>query len=51
MKKAAGPRFAARPKNIPRFKAPKSIGLLKELPKNSAGDILKRALRDMEKKK
>jgi long-chain acyl-CoA synthetase len=38
-------------KHVPRFKSPKSIGFLKELPKNSVGKVLKRALRDMEKKK
>jgi len=38
-------------KHIPRFKAPKSVGFLKELPKNSVGKILKRTLRDIEKKK
>jgi long-chain acyl-CoA synthetase len=38
-------------KHIPRFKAPKSVGFLKELPKNSVGKVLKRTLRDMEKKK
>jgi long-chain acyl-CoA synthetase len=36
-------------KHIPRYKAPKSIGFLKELPKNSVGKILKRTLRDMGK--
>jgi long-chain acyl-CoA synthetase len=38
-------------KHVPRFKSPKSIGFLKELPKNSVGKVLKRTLRDMEKKK
>jgi long-chain acyl-CoA synthetase len=38
-------------KHIPRFKSPKSIGFLKELPKNSVGKVLKRTLRDMEKRK
>jgi len=33
-------------KFTPRFKAPKSITFLDELPKNSVGKILKRALRD-----
>jgi len=37
-------------KFISRFKAPKSIAFLNELPKNSVGKILKRALRDLEKK-
>jgi long-chain acyl-CoA synthetase len=38
-------------KHIPRFKAPKSVGFLKELPKNSVGKVLKRTLREMEKNK
>jgi long-chain acyl-CoA synthetase len=33
-----------------RFRAPKTITFLKELPKNSVGKILKRALREMEKR-
>jgi len=32
-----------------RFRVPKTIAFLEELPKNSVGKILKRALRDMEK--
>lgn len=38
-------------KHLPRYKAPKSIGFLEELPKNSVGKVLKRSLRDMEKRK
>ena len=34
-------------KFTPRFKVPKSIEFLRELPKNSVGKILKRVLRDL----
>jgi long-chain acyl-CoA synthetase len=34
-------------KTLPRFKAPKTIAFLKELPKNTVGKILKRELRKM----
>jgi acyl-CoA synthetase (AMP-forming)/AMP-acid ligase II len=37
-------------KLTPRFRVPKTVAFLNELPKNSVGKILKRTLRDMEKR-